>query len=50
MKLFTSLIVQIKGPITYFWPKIMNFIGIQVIIRQVHSAIWRHGIVIRLKI
>ncbi len=24
MKLFTRLIVQIKGTITYFWPQIMN--------------------------
>jgi hypothetical protein len=39
MKLFTNLIVQIKGTIAYFRPKIMNVIEIQVIIRQEHSAI-----------
>jgi hypothetical protein len=47
MKLFTSLIVQIKGTITYFWPKIMNVIEIQVIIKKGHSAIWRYDIVSR---
>jgi hypothetical protein len=39
MKLFIRLIVQIKGTITYFRPKIINVIEIQVIMRQVHSAI-----------
>jgi hypothetical protein len=39
MKLFTSLIVQIKGTITYFLPRIMNVIESQVIIKQGHSAI-----------